>query len=70
MAINTAVILWGLVFSSIGLGYYIYGRKKKNAVFRYTGITLIFYPYFIGSTEAMVLIGAVLLFVPKFIKPN
>jgi hypothetical protein len=65
-SIDTASLLWSLLFSSIGLGYFIYGKKQSNAVVRYVGIALIVYPYFVHNPLAMVLIGLGLMFVPKF----
>lgn len=26
---NTSLLLWGLLFSSVGLGFFIYGKKQK-----------------------------------------
>jgi hypothetical protein len=38
---ETATLLWGLIFSSIGIGYFIYGRKQSNLVVRWCGLALI-----------------------------
>lgn len=65
---DTAMLLWGLVFSSIGLGYFIYGRRQSEMVFRYTGIALMVYPYFAGSTMVIVGLGVILLLIPKFVR--
>lgn len=66
--INTAALLWSLVFGSIGLAYFVYGKRQANMVARYTGIVLMIYPYFVDSTLAMVVIGVGLMFLPKFVK--
>ncbi len=68
MNIGTATILWGLLFGSIGMGYFMYGKKKSNIVIRYTGVALMIYPYFIPNTIALVAIGVVLILLPKFVK--
>jgi hypothetical protein len=65
---STATILWALVFGSVGLGYFIYGRKQANVVVRYTGIALMVFPYFVSNVYALVAIGVVLLVLPHFIK--
>ncbi|ROS00275.1 hypothetical protein EDC56_2913 [Sinobacterium caligoides] len=65
---DTATMLWGLLFSSIGLGYFIYGKKQSHTVARYTGITLMIYPYFIFNTIALVTVGTLLLLVPRYLK--
>lgn len=65
---DTATLLWGLLFGSIGLGYFIYGRKQAQPVAKYTGIALMIYPYFISNTVMLVMLGALLLLLPKFVK--
>ena len=43
---NEGVLVWGLVFGSIGLFNFLYGKKVGNLVIRYTGVALMVYPYF------------------------
>ena len=62
------MILWSLLFSSIGFGYFIYGKKQSHDVAKYTGITLMIYPYFIQTTMVLVVVGFMLLLLPKFLK--
>jgi uncharacterized membrane protein len=57
-----------LIFSSIGLGYFIYGRKQKHKASFYTGIALMVFPYFITSTLGLIAMGAGLMLTPKLIK--
>lgn len=61
-------LLWGLLFSSIGLGYFIYGKRQSQAVVRYAGLTLMIYPYFISNTVILVVVGVLLLLLPRFVK--
>ena len=35
---DTASLLWGVLFSSIGVGYFIYGRKQQKLVPLLSGI--------------------------------
>ena len=65
---DTHYLLIGLVFSSIGMGYFIYGKKQKHKVALCTGLCLIVYPYMITEPIAMIVIGIALLFVPKFLR--
>ena len=65
---STAVLLWGILFSSIGLGFFIYGKKQKAAIPFTCGIILMIYPYFISSTMLLVIIGVVLTAIPYFIR--
>jgi len=61
-------LLISLVFSSIGLGYFIYGRKQKHKVAFYSGICLMFYCYVVTTPMAMILIGIGLMSAPKFMR--
>lgn len=65
---NTSQLLLGVLFSSIGLGYFIYGKKQKTIVPFLCGLILMIFPYFIESPGLIVLIGAVVLAVPYFVR--
>ena len=65
---DQALLLWGLLFSSIGMGFFLYGRKQKRAVPLLCGIVLMVYPYFVPSTIWLVVIGVVLCVVPYFVR--
>ena len=65
---STAWLLWGLVFSSIGFGYFLYGKKQGRAVPLVCGIALMVYPYVVSSTWAMIGIGAMLMAIPYFVR--
>jgi len=65
---NTATLLWGLVFGSIGIGYCIYGRKQDNKMAFLAGLGLLFYPYFVSGAWLLVLIGVGLMAIPFVIK--
>ena len=64
---NSALLLWGVVFSSIGFGYFVYGKKQANPVVRYTGVALILFPYVINSSTLLVVIGLSLMALPKLV---
>ena len=66
--INTPLILSGLVFSSIGFGYFMFGRRQSNRVARYAGLLLMIYPYFMSDVVIMWLIGMVLMLIPRFVR--
>jgi hypothetical protein len=65
---NTAWLIWGLVFSSVGFGYFIYGKRQKAVVPAVCGLILMVYPYFITGTGLLVSIGAALMAIPYFLK--
>jgi hypothetical protein len=59
--------MWGLVFGSIGLGYFVYGKRQKSAVPMLSGIGLMFFPYFVSNPIMLVIVGALLAALPYFI---
>ena len=67
-SISAAALLWGVVFGSIGLGYFMYGRKQKATVPLVCGLVLMVFPYFISNAVAIVVIGVVVSAVPYFVR--
>jgi len=57
-----------LVLSSIGLGYFIYGKKDYSFVFLIPGAILMFYSYLIDNLLISSSIGAVLVVSPFIIR--
>ena len=66
--ITTAYLLWVLLFSSIGFGFFIYGKKQKHYPALIAGIVLMIYPMFISNTYVIVLLGIILVLIPYFIE--
>jgi len=64
----TAVLLWGLLFGSIGLGYFIYGKKQRAVVPLVCGLALMVFPYFVPNTMLLVGVGALLVAIPYFFR--
>lgn len=65
---DTAFLLWGVFFSSLGLGFFIYGKKQNAIVPLLTGMMLLVFPYFISDVYLLVLTGTALVTVPYFIR--
>jgi hypothetical protein len=65
---NEGLLLWGVLFSSIGLGYFIYGRKQGKLVPLLSGLGLMIFPYFMPNSIALVTIGVIFTAVPYFIR--
>ena len=61
-------LLWGLLISSIGVGFFIYGKRQRMAVPFVCGIALTILPYFVSNTFILVATGAVLAAIPYFIR--
>ena len=65
---STATLLWGVFFGSIGLGFFVYGRRQKVVVPLLVGLALMIVPYFIPNTFALVTLGVVLIAIPYFVR--
>jgi len=66
--LNESWLLWGLLFGSFGLGFFVYGRKQKAIVPTVCGLALMIFPYFVSNTLLLVVIGFVLMAVPYFVR--
>ena len=63
-----ANFLWGVLFSAIGAGFFLYGRKQTAVVPLACGLALMAYPYFVDDVVMTVAIGVVLVVIPYFVK--
>jgi hypothetical protein len=68
MTMDTGLLFWGLLFSSIGLGYFIYGKRQQAPIPLVCGLALMVFPYFVSSAWAVVLVGAGLMAIPYFVR--
>ena len=65
---NESWLLWGLLFGSFGLGFFLYGKKQKAVVPLVCGLILMIFPYFVSNTILLVAIGVMLIVVPYFVR--
>lgn len=63
MGTGTLIIL-GLLFGSVGMGYIVYGRKQHRSIALWAGVGLCAYPYFVSNLIAFIGIGVVLIAAP------
>jgi len=66
--VDTSSLLWGLLFGSIGLGFFVYGRRQKMVVPLACGVALMVFPYFISNTALLVILGVALVAIPYFVR--
>jgi len=66
--LSTSSIFWGLLFGSIGLGYFLYGRKQQPIVPLFCGLALMVFPYFVSNAILLVAIGLALAVLPWFFR--
>ncbi|MEG0341751.1 amino acid transport protein [Acinetobacter sp. TY1] len=65
---DTTTLLLNVLFSSIGFGYFLYGRKQRKNVPFICGIILMIFPYFIDNLWAVLAIGITLSATPYFVR--
>ncbi len=61
-------LLVSVLFSSIGAGYVLYGRKQAQVIPLLTGIALCVYPYFLSNGYAIMIVGLLLTALPWLIR--
>lgn len=63
---TTASLLWGLLFGSIGIGLFIYGKRQAAPVPLLCGLGLLVFPMFMTNTTLLVGLGVALTALPYF----
>jgi hypothetical protein len=61
-------LMVSVLFSSIGAGYFVYGKKQRQVVPLLTGLALCVYPYFLSNGYAMIVVGVLLTAVPWLLR--
>ncbi|NOX24672.1 MAG: hypothetical protein GXP59_00850 [Deltaproteobacteria bacterium] len=65
---GTSLLIWGMIFGTIGMGFFSYGKKQTAIVPLCTGIALFVFPYFISNIYALVTVGVILVIIPYFVR--
>lgn len=63
-----AALFWGLIFGSIGFGFFLYGKKQRAVVPLVCGIALMLFPYFVSNTILLVMLGIALMAIPYYVR--
>jgi len=66
--VSSSLLFLSLLFGSIGLGFFIYGKKQSALVPLVCGVLLMVIPYFISNAPLLFAVGAVLVLVPYFVR--
>lgn len=64
---DSSTILIGVLLGAIGCGYIVYGRKQLHSMALVSGILLCIFPYFVANIWLALLIGLLLMLLPRFI---
>lgn len=65
---SESLLIWGMLFGAVGLGFFIYGKKQKAIVPLLTGIALFIFPYFISDVFVLVGVGLAIMAMPYFVR--
>lgn len=65
---DTNTLLATILFSAIGTGYLIYGKKQRNGIALLSGLVLCVMPYIVSSILPLVLICIALTALPFLIR--
>ena len=65
---NSATLMWGVIFGSIGLGFFIYGKKQKAIIPIISGIGLMVFPYFISNVFFLVAASIIVAALPFVVR--
>jgi len=66
--VSPALLLLGVLFGSVGLGYCVYGRRQHALVPFLSGLLLMVVPYFIANVAALIATGVVLAALPFVVR--
>ncbi|MDX8392989.1 MAG: hypothetical protein R8K21_00180 [Mariprofundales bacterium] len=65
---SSSMMVWGVLFGGIGLGFFIYGKKQKAIVPLCIGLALFVFPYFMSSVAMLLIVGVILVAIPYFFR--
>ena len=63
---STSLLLWGVLFGSVGFGYFLYGKRQAAIVPLVCGVALMIFPYFVSNVLILVVVGIALAALPYF----
>lgn len=65
---GTALLIWGVIFGAVGLGFFTYGKKQKAVVPLISGMALFVLPYLISSVYVLVIVGILFVVLPFLLR--
>ena len=61
-----ALLALNLPLGAFGLAYFVYGKKNGAIVPLICGVCLMIFPYFISGLVPLILVGLILILLPRF----
>jgi hypothetical protein len=65
---DTSLLVFGLIFGSVGFGFFLYGKQQKVVAPLVCGLALMVVPYFISNVIALCVVGIALCAVPYYFR--
>jgi hypothetical protein len=65
---DSSTLLWGILYGSIGMGYFVYGKKQQRVGALLSGVGLMVFPYFVSNAWLSIVIGIALMALPFFMR--
>jgi hypothetical protein len=67
MDITTQLML-GVLVSSVGIGYVVYGKRQQRFIATVSGVALCAYPYFVANIYLFVVLSVLFIMLPFVIR--
>jgi hypothetical protein len=65
---TTSILLLGVLFGAVGVGYVMYARKQKAPLPLVCGVALMVMPYFLSNAVVLFLLCAVVAVLPWVVR--
>ena len=65
---SLASVMWSVVFGSVGVGFFVYGKRQRSPMPYAVGAALVALPYFAPDIYWLVGLGVVLTALPFWLK--
>ena len=65
---TTSILLLGVLFGAVGVGYVMYARKQKAPLPLVCGVALMVMPYFLSNALVLFLLCAVVAVLPSVVR--
>jgi hypothetical protein len=65
---SASTLLWGVLFGSIGFGFFLYGWKQRVMMPLACGLALMVFPYFVSGGVLLLVIGSALVAIAYFVR--
>ena len=65
---STSILLAGVLFGAVGVGYVLYGRKQRAPLPLVSGVALMVIPYFLSNAVLLFVLSIALAVLPWVVR--